>query len=169
MVWLKRTGLSSSHEEADHILVQQYQGEKVRVISDDTYVLVLLPNVYAYHTTRVHVLCTWAPSGKSSIVDLEATAQKNKDTTKATLVMLALTWADSVTATCNVGQQVARMSMEQRTQTICPSLVTLKPILIKYAAPQCGHEKSACILHCVASSIVQCVAPVKLVHRVSNH
>ena len=26
---LKRTGITSSHEEADHILVQQYQGEKV--------------------------------------------------------------------------------------------------------------------------------------------
>ena len=46
-ICLKRTGLSSSHEEADHILVQQYQGDKVRVISDDTYVLVLLPHLYA--------------------------------------------------------------------------------------------------------------------------
>ena len=95
-------------------------------------------------TTRVHVLCTWAPSGKSSIVYLEATVQKNKDTTKAILVMLALTGADSVTATCNVGKQVARKAMVQPTQTICPSLVTLKPILIKYAAQQYGHEKSAC-------------------------
>ena len=74
--------------------------------------------------TRVHVLCTWAPSGKSSIVDLEATVQKNKDTTKAILVMLALTGADSVSATCNVGKQVARKAMEQPIQTMCPSLVT---------------------------------------------
>ena len=95
-------------------------------------------------TTRVHVLCTWAASGKSSIGDLDATVQKNKDTTKAILVMLALTGADSVTATCNVGKQVARKAMVQPTQTICPSMVTLKPIFIKYAAQQCGHEKSAC-------------------------
>ena len=77
---------------------------------------------------------------------MEATVQKNKDTTKAILVMLALTGADtdSVTATYNVGKQVARKAMEQPTQTMCPSLVTLTPILIKYAAQQCGHEKSAC-------------------------
>ena len=95
-------------------------------------------------TTRVHVLCTWAPIGKSSIVDPEATVQKNKDTTKAILVMLALIGTDSVTATCNVGKQVARKAMEQPTQTICLLLVTLKPILIKHAAQQYGHEKSAC-------------------------
>ena len=75
-------------------------------------------------TTRVHVLCTWAPSGKSSIVDLEVTVQKNKDKTKAILVMLALTGAESVTATYNVGKQVARKAMEQPIQTMCPSLVT---------------------------------------------
>ena len=48
---LKRTGITSSHEEADHILVQEYQGEKVRSISDDTCVnpsspFVCLPHVY---------------------------------------------------------------------------------------------------------------------------
>ena len=60
---MKRTGLTSSHDEANHNLVQQYQGETFRVISDDTYVLVLRPHVYVYHT------CTRAlyraPSGKS--------------------------------------------------------------------------------------------------------
>ena len=95
-------------------------------------------------TTRVHVLCTRDPSGQSSIVDLEATVQKNNDSTKAILLMHALTRADSVTATYNVGKQVARTAMEHPTQTMCPSLVTLKPILIKYAAQQCGHEKAAC-------------------------
>ena len=64
-------------------------------------------------TTRVHVLCTWAPSGKFSIVDLEATVQKNKDTTKVILVMLALTGADSVTATYNVGKQLAAWHARQ--------------------------------------------------------
>ena len=103
--------------------------------------LVLLPNVYAYHTTRVHVLCTGLPVANRSIVDLEATVQKNKDTTKTILVMLALTGADSVTATYNVGKQVACKAMEQPTLKICASMVTLKPILIKYSAQQCGYEK----------------------------
>ena len=48
---LKRTCIETSHEEADNILFQQYQGEKVRSISDDTYVnpsspFVCLPHVY---------------------------------------------------------------------------------------------------------------------------
>ena len=60
---LKRTGTTSSHEEFDHILVQQYQGEKVRSISDDTCVnpsspFVCLPHVY---TCFAHEL----PIGKS--------------------------------------------------------------------------------------------------------
>ena len=76
------------------------------------------------------------PVANRSIVSLEATVQKNKDTTKAILVMHALTLADTVTATYNVGKQLARNAMEQPTQTICPSLVTLNPILIKYAAQQ---------------------------------
>ena len=51
------------------------------------------------------------PSGKS-IVGLGATVQKNKDTTKAILVMHALSWADTVTATYNVGKQLARKALE---------------------------------------------------------
>ena len=84
------------------------------------------------------------PVTNRSTVDLGATDQKNRDTTKTILVIHALTLADTVTATYNVGKQLARKAMEQPTQTICPSLVTLKPILIKSAAEQCGYEKSAC-------------------------
>ena len=53
-------GMSDSYM-SDHILIQQYQGDKARVISDDTYVLVLLPNVYVYHTcTRaLHMDSQW--------------------------------------------------------------------------------------------------------------
>ncbi len=62
------------------------------------------------------------PVTNRSTVDLGATVQKNKDTTKTILVMHALTLADAVTATYNVGKQLAREAMEQPTQTICPSL-----------------------------------------------
>ena len=55
-IHLKRTGLTSSHEEADHITLQQYEGEKVRSISIDTCVI-LLPHVYVLG----HILCN---SGK---------------------------------------------------------------------------------------------------------
>ena len=63
-----------------------------------------------------------------SIVGLEATAQKNMDTTQAILVMHAITLADTATATYNVGKQLARKAVEQLTQTIGPSLVTFKPV-----------------------------------------
>ena len=52
----------------------------------------------------------------SSIVDLGATVQKNKDTPKAILVKHALSGADTVTATYNVGKQLA---MIQPTQKSC--------------------------------------------------
>ena len=42
-----------------------------------------------------------------SIVDLGATVQKNRGTTKANLVMHALPGADNVTATYDVGKQLA--------------------------------------------------------------
>ena len=127
--------------------------------------LVLLPNLYVYHTCRsLHVLCTWAPHGKSSIVDLEATVQKNKDTTTAILVMLALAGADSVTATYNVGSRWHERQWNNQLRQfvhldqVCSSAMWTQKV--------CGQ---GCSLHCVTSSIVQCVAPVKLVHRVSNH
>ena len=62
------------------------------------------------------------PVTNRSTVDLGATVQKNKDTTKTILVMHALTLADTVTATYNGGKQLARKAMEQPTQTHCPSL-----------------------------------------------
>ena len=47
-----------------------------------------------------------------SIVDLGATVQKNKDTTKANLVMHALPAADTATATYDVGKQLALKALE---------------------------------------------------------
>ena len=47
-----------------------------------------------------------------SIVDLGATVQENKDTPKAILVMYTLSGADTVTATYNVGKQLARKAIE---------------------------------------------------------
>ena len=87
---IERTGLTSSHEEADPISVQHaisrcMQGENVRVISDDTDVFLLLLHFYA---------------------------QKNKYTTKSILVMLALTGADTVAATYNVGKKQGLKTLE---------------------------------------------------------
>ena len=64
-----------------------------------------------------HGLLMNSPVANRSIVDLGATVQKNKDTPKAILVMHALSGADTVTATYNVGKHLA---MKQPTQTICP-------------------------------------------------
>ena len=92
-----------------------------------------LPHLYVYHmcTRALHMS---SPVAIRSIVDLGATVQKNKNTTKAILVMHALSGADTVIATYNVGKQLARKAMGQPTQKSCPSLMTFKPILMKYAA-----------------------------------
>ena len=91
-----------------------------------------------------HTLHMSFPVANRSIVDLGATVQKNKDAPKVILVMLALSWADTVTATYNVCKQLTRKAIEQPTQKSCQSLVTFKPILIKYAAQKYGCEKFAC-------------------------
>lgn len=114
-VRLERTDLSSCHEEADPILVQHaisrcMQGEKVRVISDDTDVFLLLLHFYvSKKCTSDLYMCS--PVANRSVVDLRATAQKNKDITKAIVVMHALTGTDTVAATYNVGKKMALKSL----------------------------------------------------------
>ncbi len=119
LIWgvrLERRDLSSSHEEADPILVQHaisrcMQGEKVRVVSDDTDVFLFLLHFYVSHKcTSDLYMCS--PVADRSIVDLRATAQKHKDTTKAILVMHALTGADTVAATYNVGKKSALKALQ---------------------------------------------------------
>ena len=107
---LKCSGLVSSHEEAYHIPVQLYPGEKVRIIYDDIHVLILFPHLYVYNTfTRA--LHLNSPVANRSIVDPGATFQKNKDTTKTVLVIHVLPGADTVTATYNVDKQLALKAM----------------------------------------------------------
>ena len=107
---LKLTGITSSHEEADHFLVQQYQGEKVRSISYDTCVNPSSPFVCLTHvyTCFAHEL----PMANRAIVDLAAIVQKNKDTPKDIMVMHARSGADTGTATYNMGKQLARKALE---------------------------------------------------------
>ena len=79
-------------------------------------------------------------------------------------VMHALTLADTVTSTYNVGKQLARKTREQPIHTRCPALVTLKPILISNEDTKSLRARVQ-FASCVSSSIVQCVAPVKLAHN----
>ena len=90
---------------------------------------------------RIYTLHMSSPVANRSIVDLGATVQKNKDTPNAILVMHALSWADTVTASYNVDKQLARKPIEKPTQKSCPSLVTFKPILMKYATQKYGDAK----------------------------
>ena len=60
--------------------------------------------------TRALHMCS--PVANRSIVDLGSTVQKNKDTLNAILLMYALSGADTVTATDNVGKQLARKAFE---------------------------------------------------------
>ncbi len=85
------------------------QGEQVRVICDDTDVFIL-PQVYK---------CS--PVADCSIVDLGATAQKNKDMSKAILVMHAPTGTDTVAVTYNVGKRLALKAL----QTIDPESLSI--------------------------------------------
>ena len=118
---LKRTCLTSSHEEAGHMLFQQYQGEKVRSISDDTCVNPSSPFVCLPQRSRC-ALHISSPVTNRSIVDLGAIVQKNKDTPKAIQVMHALSGANTVIATYNVGKQLACKTIEQPTKKSDPSL-----------------------------------------------
>ena len=76
-----------------------------------THVLILLPHLYVYHmcTRALHMS---SPVANRSIVDMGATVQENKDTPKAILAMPTLSGADTVTATYNVGKQLARKALE---------------------------------------------------------
>ena len=70
-----------------------------------THVLTILPHMYVYHTCT-HALHMTSPVANRSIVVLGATFQKNKHTPKAILVMHALSGADTVIATYNMGKQL---------------------------------------------------------------
>ena len=76
-----------------------------------THVLIFLPHSYVYHTCT-RALHMSSPVANRSIVDLGAIVQKNKDTPKAILVMHAPSGTDDVTATYNVGKQLARKVLE---------------------------------------------------------
>ncbi len=82
------------------------------------------------------------PSGKSLDCGSGSNSSEEQGYAKG---HIALSGADTVTATYNVGKQLA---MKQPTQTIVHLQVTLKPILVKHAAQQCGCEKSARVQGC---------------------
>ena len=83
----------------------------MRVISDDTDVFLLLLHFYVAHK-YTSALYMSSPVANRPIVDLRATAQKNKDATKSILVMHAPTGADTVAATYNVGKKQALKTLE---------------------------------------------------------
>ena len=80
--------------EADPIIFQHtisrcMEGEKVRVVSDDTdMIFLLLLFCVSIECTSDLYICS--PVAGRSIADLKITAEKNKDMTKAILVMNAL-------------------------------------------------------------------------------
>ena len=133
--------------------------------------LIHLPHLDAYHTCARHVLHISSPVANRSIVDLGATAQKNNDMPKAILVMHALSGADTVTATYNVGKQLAR---KQPTKTICPfagdSQADLDEIsssamwMRKVCVQGCNlHDKCSLIdsiMFCVCEAGSSCLKPL---------
>ena len=99
-------------------------------------------DLYVYHTCT-RALHMSSPVANRSIVDLGATVQKNKGKPNAILVMHG---------DCTHYQELILNSwhsrpLKQPIQNSCPSLVTFKPILTKYAAHKYGGEKTACNVH----------------------
>ena len=121
--------------------------------------LILLPHLYVYHTCTRHVLHISSPVANRSIVDLGATVQKNKDTPKAILVMHALSGADTVTATYNVGKQLA---MKQPTQTICPFAGDSQADLYEICSSAMSACKGAICVCSLIDSTVFCVCEAGL-------
>ena len=96
-------------------------------------------------TTRVHVLCTWAPQWQ--ITRLWIWEQQFR----RTRTRQRPTWWCTHYQGLILSQQLKMLvnswhsrPLKQPTQKSCPSLVTFNPILMKYAAQKYGGEKTAC-------------------------
>lgn len=107
----ERRDLTSSHEEADSIIVQHaiahcQSHECVRVISDDTDVFALL--LYFYVSQRcTSALYMSSPQVGRAVVDVKATAEKHPCASKFILQLHALTGSDTVAATYGIGKKRA--------------------------------------------------------------
>ena len=120
-----------------------------------THVLIPLPHLYVYHTCT-RALHMGSSVANRSIVELGATVQKNNDTTKAIRVMHALSGADTAQQlTIWVNSWYSR-PLKQPTQKTCPSLVTFKLILMKYAAQKYGGETTVCKGAICMFSLIDC-------------
>ena len=106
---ITRNDLTTRHEEADTIMVQQMvhlasQGrETIYIICDDTDVFVLLVHFYALQKLRCNVLMVGTSPTRSS-ADIKATYLKHTAIATQLLPCHALSGCDTVSALCGIGK-----------------------------------------------------------------
>ena len=108
-----RLDLASTHEEADILITQhaihlakEDPQSRVRVVCDDTDVLVLL--VYYYSSEKLQSSMTMqSPIQGRACIDVKETASKHSAIVPELLALHALTGCDSVAATYGVGKTKA--------------------------------------------------------------
>ena len=112
-VVIRRADLSTSHEEADNIIVQQVmlsarnnEESDITVISDDTDVFILL--LHYYHAGSMKNRITMeSPIKERTVIDIGKTAEKHVSFVNELLPAHALTGCDTVACCYGVGKGTA--------------------------------------------------------------
>ena len=108
-VIVQRVDMRTTHEEADIIIVQQVAklaqsgNTSIKVVCDDTDVLVLLVHFYA----QEHFTCDLAMSGTSAgrvVIDIKATTAKHRTIVDQLLPAHALSGCDTVSQLYGIGK-----------------------------------------------------------------
>lgn len=112
-VVIRRADLSTSHEEADNIIVQQVmlsvrnnETSDITVISDDTDVFILL--LHYYHSGSMKNRITMeSPIKERTVIDIGKTVEKHVSIVNELLPAHALTGCDTVACCYGVGKGTA--------------------------------------------------------------
>ena len=106
-----RSDLLSSHEEADvliakHAISSSQSGKSIRVVSDDTDVIVLLVHFYNSKcaTSNSAPMIMSSPVQERAVIDIRATAEKHSDIAHDLLAIHGLSWADTVASYHGIGK-----------------------------------------------------------------
>ena len=109
-VVISRADLTTSHEEADNVIVQQvlsYAAEnaesKITVVADDTDVFVLL--LHYYHMANLkNVVLMESPIKGRTVVDIGTTVRKHSEIVVGILPAHALSGCDTVASYFGIGK-----------------------------------------------------------------
>lgn len=114
---LKRVDLKSEQEEADGVVVQHaimaaLQGQNVRVVSEDTYVFMIL--VHFYHTMSITTsLVMSLPSKDRAVISIKATSVKHSAIASDLLAIHAISGPDTVASYFGIGKGKAAKVLQK--------------------------------------------------------